>query len=158
MTFCFTLLRDRAGVASIEAALVTVLVLVPMLGGATDAGMILYTWGKVTRSEQAGLMSAWGGAASAATMQAAAQTAYGTAAVVPTIQASIACYCLPTATTYSRGSAAAVGCTTTCGSGQTLTQFATVSVSTTVTLPMPVPPIGLTSPFSVGASATGRLQ
>jgi hypothetical protein len=33
-----------------------------------------------------------------------------------------------------------------------------VSVSTTVTLPMPVPPIGLTSPFSVGASATGRLQ
>jgi Flp pilus assembly protein TadG len=158
MRLCFTLLRDRAGVASIEAALVALFILVPMLGGATDAGMILYTWGKVTRAEQAGLLSAWGSAASSTTMRAAAETAYGTAAVAPTIQASIACYCLPTATTYSRGSAAPMLCSTTCSSGNTLTQFATVSVSTTVTLPMPVPLIGFASPFGVASTATARLQ
>jgi Flp pilus assembly protein TadG len=158
MTGRTALLRDRSGVAGIEAALAMALLLVPMVLGATDAGVILYTWGKVTRAEQAGMLSAWGSVASATTMQTAALAAYGPASVTPTIHASIACYCLPSATTYNRGSTSAVACTATCASGNTLTQFATVSVSTTVTLPMPAPLLGFASPFPVATTATVRLQ
>jgi len=159
MTRWAALLHDRTGVASLEAALLTSLLLVPMLGGAADAGLLLDAWGKVTRAEQAGLLSAWGSGASPATIQAAAQTAYGSASPAPTIPLpTVACYCLPSATAYSRGNASAVSCSTTCASGNALTQFATVSVSTTVTLPLPLPLIGFASPFAISATATARLQ
>jgi Flp pilus assembly protein TadG len=159
MTRWTALLRDRAGVASLEAALITSLVLVPLLGGAADAGLLLDAWGNVTRAEQAALLSAWGSGASPATIQAAAKTAYGSASPAPTIPLpTVACYCLPSATAYSRGNASAVSCSTTCASGNTLTQFATVSVGTTVTLPLPMKLIGFASPFPITASATARLQ
>jgi Flp pilus assembly protein TadG len=158
MTGWTAILRDRSGVASIEAALLTSLLLVPMLGGAADAGLVLYNWGKVTRAEQAGLLSALGNGASPSTMLQAALTAYGNAPVKPSLQASVLCYCLPTATAYRRAGAGVVSCATTCGAGDTLAQFATLSVSTTVKLPLPLPLIGFASPFAINTSATARLQ
>lgn len=152
-------IRDRAGVANIEAALLTSLVLAPVLGGATDAGLILYYWGEITRAEQAGILSAWGNSAiTTGTIVNAAQTAFGNSSVTPTIQAAITCYCLPSASPWNRTGAVAVACPSTCASGSILTEYATVSVSTLVTLPLPVSPLGLSSPYPIVAKATARVQ
>ncbi len=151
--------RDRAGAAGIEAALLTSLVLAPMLGGATDAGLVLYSWGQITRAEQAGIYSAWGNSAiTATTMVNAAQAAISNSSMAPTIQAAITCYCLPSASPWNWSGAVPVACTSTCASGKVLTEYATVSVSTSVTLPLPLPLLGFGSPYMIIAKATARVQ
>lgn len=151
-----TLLRDRAGIASLEAGLVAALLLVPLLGGVTDAGMILLAWSGVTRAEQAALLSAWANGASPGAIAAAALAAYGPSTPAPSIAATIACYCLPNSATWDPAGAGAVGCTSACVAGDALTQFVTVSVGTTVALPLPLP--GAASPYAVAATATARLR
>jgi Flp pilus assembly protein TadG len=158
MKRCFAVLRDRAGVASVEAGLFTTLLVAPLLGGATDAGLVLYSWSQITRAQQAGMLSAWGNGATASTIVSAASAAYGSSPVTPTVQAVIACYCLPSATPWNRTGAVPVACPSTCGSGTTFTQFATVSVSTSVTLPLPLPLLGFSSPYVIATKATARLQ
>jgi Flp pilus assembly protein TadG len=158
MKRCFAVLRDRAGVATVEAAFITTLLVVPLLGGATDAGLVLYAWSQITRAQQAGMLSAWGNGATASTIASAASAAYGNSQAAPTVQATIACYCLPSATPWNRTGAVAVACPSTCGSGTTFTQFATVSVSTSVTLPLPLPLLGFSSPYAIATNATARLK
>ncbi len=151
-----SLLRDRRGVAAMETALVGGLLLVPMLGGAADFGLILAGWAAASRAEQAALLYAFGTGPSASGMESAATAAYGTALPAPTVTASTACYCLPSSSSWDRGSASAVSCSTTCSSGDVLTEFVTVSVSAVFTLPMPLP--GVASPYTISSSATARLQ
>ena len=156
MTRLLALLRDRSGVAAMETALIGGLLLVPMLAGAADFGLILAGWAAASRAEQAGILYAFGTGASTSGMQSAATAAYGTALPAPTVTASTACYCLPSSSSWDRGSASAVSCTSTCSSGDVLTQFVTVSVSAAFTLPMPLP--GISSPYTIASTATARLQ
>ena len=156
MTTLRRMLADRAGVVSLEAALLVGLVLVPLLGAAADFGLVLTAWAAVTRAEQAGLFYAFSNGVSISGIQSAAQAAYGTLTAAPIVTASSACYCLSSAQPWSRDGAAAVACTSTCTAGDTLTEFLTVSVNAAVPLPLPLP--GLASPFPIAAMATARLQ
>ena len=148
--------RDRAGIASLEAGLLVGLVLVPLVGGAADVGLILVGWSAATRAEHAGLFYAFANGVSTAGIQDAALAAYSSSSSTPTITPGSACYCLPTSAPWSRSGATAVSCGSTCGSGDTLTEFVTVSVSASVTLPLPVP--GLVSSYTIATTATARLQ
>lgn len=150
--------RSRAGIASVEAALLGFLLLVPVLSGAADVGLIVAGWAAATRAQQAGLLYAFnaGPAVTASGVENAALAAYGGLGATPTVTASSACYCLSSDQTWDRGNAASVDCSTSCASGDTLTEFLTVAVSTTVTLPMPLP--GFASPYPIAASAVVRLK
>lgn len=149
-------LADRKGVAAIEAALLGGLLLVPLLAGAADFGLILASWAAATRAEQAGLFYAFSSGASASGIEGAARAAYGGVAPPPTVTASSTCYCLPSTQSYARNNASPVACTVTCRSGDMMTQFVTVSVSTSVTLPVPLP--GIPTSYPVATTATARLQ
>jgi Flp pilus assembly protein TadG len=150
------LIRDRAGIASLEAALLVGLVLAPLVGGAADFGIILVGWAAATRAEHAGLFYAFANGVSITGMQDAALAAYAATSPAPTITAGETCYCLPTSTPWSRGNASAVACGSACGSGDQLTAFITLSVNATVALPMPLPGFG--SSYQIATSATARLQ
>ncbi len=147
------LLRDRAGVASLEAALVTMLLLVPICGGLADGGLILVAWMRVSRAEHAALLYAWGNGANTGGMLTAAVGAFGSPA--PTVNTSAACYCLSAAQSWSRGAASGVSCSTTCSSGYTLTEFVSVTVAANVALPMPVPFFARN--YQISTTAVGRV-
>ncbi len=146
-------LRDRRGVASLEAAILIALLLVPLCGGLADSGLILVNWMRVNRAERAALLYAWGAGANTGGMLTAATTAFGGPA--PSVSATAACYCLPSDQTWNRDNAQAVSCGSTCTSGDTLTEFVSVTVGTTVALPVPVP--FYASSYTISSTSVGRV-
>jgi Flp pilus assembly protein TadG len=147
------LLHDRSGVASLEAGILIAVLLVPLCGGIADAGLILMSWMRVNRAERAALLYAWGVGANTGGMLTAATTAFGGPA--PSVSATAACYCLPSNQTWNRSKAQAVSCGSTCTSGDTLTEFVSITVGTTVALPVPVP--FFASSYTVSSTSVGRV-
>jgi Flp pilus assembly protein TadG len=83
---------------------------------------------------------------------AAAQNAYGKSTTVST---STVCYCVPTGTTTPTAPTS-VACGGSCGSGNALQTFMSVTVSASVTLPVPLPYLSSPAPVaSTGQVRTG---
>jgi Flp pilus assembly protein TadG len=152
------LLRDRRGVAAVEAVLVTSLVLVPLCLGAAAYAMVLVYTAQLDRALQAALFYVWNnptGFTTSGVQTAAAagydNTSYANTSPTLTVNASTACYCVST----SAIKGASVSCAGTCTSA-TVGTYVTVTVSATFTLPIVVS--GLSSPLTQSVSGTVRTQ
>lgn len=147
--------RHRRGVASVEMAITTLFVLAPLCAGVADLGVMIATWARMNRAQEAAITYAWSNpAATAAAIQSAASGMWGAAAPTLSVKASTACYCIsPTGT---RQSGTPVGCSGSCGNSQVLAGYVTTTLSTAVTLVAPLP--GTASPYPISTTATVRVQ
>ncbi len=152
------LLRDRRGVAAVEATMVISLVLVPLCLGVAAYGMVLADTARLDRALQAALFYIWSnptGFTTSGVQTAAASgydnTSYANASPALTVTATSACYCV--SSLAIKGSS--VSCTGTCTSG-TVGTYVTVTASATFTLPVVVQ--SLTSPWTQSVSGTVRTQ
>lgn len=146
------LLRERRGVAALEFALFGSAILVPVLAGAVDCGLLITAYASVTRAQQAGAMAAWSGAATSA-IQSAASTAYGSGS--PSITATTSWYCAPSTTSWTH-TGTSYSTKPTCSSGYTATEYVSIAVSAKVKLPVPLP--GFASNYPVSSTSMVRLQ
>jgi Flp pilus assembly protein TadG len=141
--------KAEDGSISVEAALVTSFVLVPMLLGLWDVAQIGLGQAQVQEALQdAVTYVAAGNASNSSGITAAAQSAYGSSISVST---STACYCVQTGTS-SPTNPTSVSCTGSC-SGD-LEQFMSIKVSKTVNVPFAVRYL----PSSVTVSSTGQVR
>ena len=149
-----SLLRTRRGSASVEAALSIALVLMPLTLGMIDFGEAIDQTSRLDRAYDAALYYAWAnpGNVNTANLQSAAKAAYGSASPTLTVNASAACWCV----TGGYTKAAAVACTATCPSGQSLASYLTISTAVQFTLPADFP--GVASPMSLAVQGTVRTQ
>jgi Flp pilus assembly protein TadG len=145
-------LRDKRGVAALEFAIFGGAVLIPVLAGAVDCGLLISSYASVTRAQQAGAMAAWSGAGATA-IQSAASTAYGSGS--PNIQVTTSWYCAPNASTWTH-TGTSYSSQPTCSSGYTATEYASIAVSATVNLPVPLP--GFPAAYPIASTAMVRLQ
>lgn len=145
---------SRSGSVSVETALVVSLILAPLCMGGIDIGMIMKTQARLDRALEAATLYAWniGSSVTATNIESAAQTGYGTGSPSLTTSATIACYCVTPAAT----SPTAVSCSGSCSSSNVLATYVTVTATTS--LPLPVPTPIFTSPMSLSASGTVRVQ
>jgi Flp pilus assembly protein TadG len=153
------LLRDRSGVAAVEATMVISLVLVPLCLGVAAYAMVLADTAQLDRALQAGLFYVWsnptGFTTSGVRAAAAAgfdNTSYVGTSPALTVTASSACYCVSS----SAVKGAAVSCTGSCATGQTIGTYVTVTASAAFTLPVVVQT--LTSPLTQSVTGTVRTQ
>ncbi len=141
--------RAEEASVSVEAALVTGFLLVPMLLGLWDVARIGVGQAQVQEALQDAITYvAAGNASNSSGITAAAQSAYGTSIGVST---STACYCVQTGTS-SPTNPTSVSCTGSC-SGD-LEQFMSITVSKTVSVPFVVRYL----PSSVTVSSTGLVR
>ncbi len=145
-------LRSRRGVASMEFALIGGLVLLPIMAGTVDYGLVLTSYAGATRAQQAAFMAALEGA-SFSSIQSAATTAYGSGS--PQVTVSTAWYCAPSAQSWTH-SGTSYSTEPNCPAGYLATQYMTVAVAATVSLPVPLP--GVQSPYPVTSTTTVRIQ
>ena len=146
------LLRQKKGVASLEFAIFGSAILVPVLAGALDCGLLISAYAGVTRAQQAGVMAAWSGAANS-TIKTAATSAYSSGS--PSVSISNTWYCAPSSSSWTH-TGTPYTAPPTCASGNTATQYVSIAVSTTVRLPIPIP--GFASKYPIASTATVRLQ
>ncbi len=142
----------RRGVATLEFAVVASLVLIPLLIGCVDYGIVMLDYARATRAQQAALMAALDGASNGA-IQNAAQAAFGTGSSTTTVNTSW--YCAPSAQSWTH-TGTAYGAPPDCGPGYLATQYISVLVEATQTLPIPLP--GYTSAFPIQTSTMVRIQ
>jgi Flp pilus assembly pilin Flp len=123
---------DRRGIAAVEMAFCTSLVLVPLLGGVTGFGQALELQTQLDRAVHLSLFTAYGSAASLntsnvnSTMTTAVQNGFGN--TTPSVSASLAYYCMsPTATRSGSGSATSP----TCSSPNVVETYLTVNATAT---------------------------
>jgi Flp pilus assembly protein TadG len=141
------LIRARDGAVAVETALVSSLLLVPLLLGLWDVAQIAMAQAQLDEALQDAITYvAATGSTNSSNITTAGQAAYGSSI---SVSSSEACYCVQTSTTTPTS----VSCTGTCSSG-TMEQFMSITVSTTVTIPFPVPYLGST----VSLSSTGNAQ
>jgi Flp pilus assembly protein TadG len=152
------LLRDRSGVAGVEAAMVISLVLVPLCLGVAAYAVVLADTARLDRALQSALFYIWSNPTGFTTsgVQAAAasgydNTPYASTSPTLTVTATSACYCVSS----SAVKGASVSCTGTCTSG-TVGTYVTVTASATFTLPVVVHT--LTSPLTQSVTGTIRTQ
>ncbi|MDE2005487.1 MAG: pilus assembly protein [Rhodospirillales bacterium] len=147
--------RDRRGAVAVEAAIVLALVLVPVAFGLLDLGEVLTARLRVDRALQAGLFAAWAiSGPSAAQITQAATAGAGGGAHPVAASASFACYCLAPTATLATASAAV--CSGSCGSGQVLGEWVSLTASASVSLPFPLP--GVPGSLTLTASGSSRIQ
>jgi Flp pilus assembly protein TadG len=144
------LIRARDGAVAVETALVSSLLLVPLLLGLWDVAQIAMAQAQLDEALQDAITYvAATGSTNSSNITTAGQAAYGSSI---SVSSSEACYCVQTSTTTPT-TPTSVSCTGTCSSG-TMEQFMSITVSTTVTMPFPVPYLGST----VSLSSTGNAQ
>jgi Flp pilus assembly protein TadG len=154
------LIRDRSGVAAVEAALATALILVPLALGVIDLGLAFSDEARLDRALQAATFYVWSNPTgyTGSGIATAAGAGYGsggpTLTVTPsgTVAPAPVCYCLTSG--YIKGSSS-VSCTSTCSSGAP-GAYLTITASATFTLPVAVP--YLASSFTQTVSGTIRTQ
>lgn len=148
------LARDRSGVISVELALIASLVLVPMTLGAVDAAQLIVARARLDQVIHQALFYAYANpGVSGASVQANATAGYGSG-TVPTVSAPITQYCITPAIGYPAIGTPALPISGSCGNGQTLESYLTVTVSISVTLPFSVSWITQT----VALSASGKAR
>jgi Flp pilus assembly protein TadG len=144
------LLKAKDGAVAVETALVSSLILVPLLLGLWDVAQIAMAQAQLDEALQDAITYvAATGSTSSSSITTAGQAAYGSAISVSSSQA---CYCVNTTTTTPTAPTS-VSCTGTCSSGS-MEQFMSITVSTTVTMPFPVPYLGST----IALSSSGNAQ
>jgi Flp pilus assembly protein TadG len=144
------LMRARDGAVAVETALVSSLLLIPLLLGLWDVAQVAMAQAKLDEALQDAItFVAATGSTSSSSITTAGQAAYGSSI---SVSSSEACYCVQTSTTTPTAPTS-ISCTGTCSSG-TMEQFMSITVSTTVTIPFPVPYLGST----VSLSSTGNAQ
>ncbi len=147
--------RSTRGVAAVETGLIALLFFVPLGLGAMQFGILISVQSGLDTALQGGLNQVWhSGAVVTADINKAANASWGVRSQTLTIATPTkACYCL--ADTDSRGSTAAVPCSTTCTGTTILATYVTLAVSTNVPLVAPLPM--LSSTVALNASATVRV-
>jgi Flp pilus assembly protein TadG len=153
-----TLGTDRAGVVSVELALLASLVLVPMTLGAIDAGQLVMSRARLDQALHAALFYAWanGGAVTVANVQTIAGSGYGNSSPQPTVTATITQYCIVPATGYPATGTPQQPSNGSCQSGQVVETYLAVNASVIVTLPFTLP--FFTSPVTLSVSGRARIQ
>ena len=147
--------RDRRGVAALETAITMAFLLLPLLSGIAGAGQALMTQQRLDRALHAALMLGWGtGATSAADLKQAAQDGYGTGGAAMTPDATVACYCLATATGVR--SNMAIACGASCANGEVQGTYATVTATASFT-PILGEVFG-SAAWNLSASGTARIK
>jgi Flp pilus assembly protein TadG len=148
------LLRDRAGIAAVEAALATGIILIPLTLGVIAYGAVLANEARLDRALQSATYYVWNNMSGFTTagITTAANAGFGSAAPTPTVTTSTTCKCVSSG--YNPVST--VACTGTCSSGQTLASYLTITITASFTLPVTVS--YLASPLSQSVSGTIRTQ
>lgn len=145
------LLRDDDGVVAVETALVSSLILIPLLLGLSDVAQLAIAKARVQEALQDALTYvAATNSTSSAQITSAAQAAYGSSISVSSSQA---CYCVATGTTTPT-MPTSVSCTASCLPGTTLAQFERITVSQTVQILFSVQYLA----SSVTIASTGLVQ
>ncbi len=153
-------LRQRRGVAAVEAALAIALVLIPLCLGAIGLGMALVTVNRLDRALQAAIFYAWANPGSAAdwgeadsanlaATRAAAETAYGAAMPGATIDTAVAFYCVSGGYTQVPP---AIAYNAACQAGQSIATYLTVIARASV-----VPP-GVPLAAAIPLTVTGTVR
>jgi len=152
------LLRDRNGVAAVEAAIVISLVLAPLCMGVAAYAMVIADTVKLDRALQAAMFYVWNnptGFTTSGVQTAAAagydNTSFPNTSPTLTVTTTSVCYCVSTSDV--KGSS--VSCTGTCTSG-TVGTYVTVTASATFTLQLVVQ--ALTSSVTQSVTGTVRTQ
>ena len=141
----------RDGAVAVEVALVSSLILVPLLLGLWDVAQIAFAKAKVDEALQDAVSYvAAGNSGNSSGITSAAQGAYGNTISVST---STACYCVKT-TTSTPTAPSSVSCSGSCAGGSTLQQFMSITVSLAVSIPFTVTYLG----SSVTVSSTGQVR
>ncbi len=128
------MLRDRRGVAAVEAGIVLALFITPLLSVMVGAGQGMLLQYRVDRALHTGLIYASWATGSTATkplVETAAQNGYGTAPPTMTATATYSCYCIPN--TGTRSGVASTACSTTCGTGTVLARYVALTTADTYT-------------------------
>ena len=149
LPFMRRLRRDRSGVAALELALVSS-ILVGILIPTFDLGMGAYQKMRVQDAAEAGAQYALTSGYSAAAITSAAQNATSLGAGV-TVTPSESCNCITGGTIGS-----SVACGSTCPDGSTAGTYVTVATQATYTLLVSYP--GLASPMTLNGSAIVRIN
>ncbi len=136
------------GVAAVETAIVVSLVLLPLLAGVADIGIMAQQRDKLDEALQDAITYVSAGNTGSAGVTTAAQAAYGTSIAVST---GTFCYCVATGTTTPTAPTT-VNCSGSCASGDVLETFMKITVSTAATLPVPLPALNLPSPVTLTTS------
>jgi len=156
---------DRRANVTVELALVTTFILLPLLAGAADFISILTARAQLNTAMQALLYYAWTN--NAAAQSAAGTTTGGEATLVTAINGAAIFHisyssamqytCIANNSgTYTLSSLAAYSSGTTCPTGQTLQLAIQYTVTTTATLPFPLP-LALTNPYTLSATGTAEI-
>jgi Flp pilus assembly protein TadG len=145
-------LRSRRGIASLEFALLGGTVIVPIIVGTVDYGMVLDSYSSATKAQQAALMAALEGA-SDSSIHAAAQNAYSSGS--PTVSVNTSWYCAPNASSWIH-SGASYTSQPSCGTGYIATEYLTVTVTASDTLPVNLP--WHSSIYQIHSSTMVRVQ
>ena len=146
---------DRRAVAALETALVSSVLLVPLLSGLAGSGEALRVQQRLDRGLHAALMHGWATPATdVAGLQSAAQDGYGTDAPVLNATATIVCYCITLGT--GARAATASSCGTQCSNGQVQGKYANMSVTATFTPAITIPwGVGT---WNMSANGMARIQ
>ena len=142
--------KAEGGSLSVETALVMSFILVPMMLGLWDVAQIGFGQSQVQEALQDAMTYVAAGNTGTSGITTAAQSAYGTSVTVTT---STVCYCVKTNST-SATAPTSVTCGGSCGTGNDLEQFMTITVSKTVTIPFTVPYLG----SSITVRSTGQVR
>ena len=149
-----TLLRDRAGVAAVEAALGMSLLLLPLCMGMVDYGLAVADAARLDRALQSAVLYVFSNQTgfTGSGISAAAGAGFGAGSPTPTVTSATTCKCVSSG--YSPVST--VTCASTCPSGQTLATYVTITVTASFNLLISIPTMA--SPLSESVSGTIRTQ
>ena len=126
--------------------------LIPLLAGTVDYGLVLASYARATRAQQAALMAALAGTSGSA-IQSAATTAYGSGS--PTVSVGTLWYCAPSGESWTH-SGTPYTAKPQCEPGYMATQYISVAVSATASLPIALP--GQARSYPIRSSTMVRVQ
>ena len=150
-----SLIHDQCASISVELALLSGLILLPLTLGAVDAAQLVMARGRLDQVVQQALFYSYAnfGSVTAPNVQSAAAASYG-AGTAPTVTATITQYCIAPATGYPATGTPAQPSNGSCPNiTQTIESYLHVNVSISVTLPFSVAWVGQTITLSASGSA-----
>lgn len=151
------LLADRTGLASVELAILTALVIVPLFCGAIDYGFILHAALRGEEAYRAATYYAWMvGNTAPLDMTAVTQAALGAVANDPNISVvpKLLYFCV--GPVGGHGSAVGSATVLSCAAPTVLATYLSVAVTTTV--PLPVPFSYLASTYTINTGGMARVK
>jgi Flp pilus assembly protein TadG len=149
------LFRAVDGAVAVETALVSSLILVPLLLGLWDVAQLAMSQAELDEALEDAISYIAGNMAAGTTwttsgITSAAQASYGSGVGVSSSQV---CYCVETGSSTPTAPTS-VSCSGSCSSGSTIEQYESITVSMTVSIPFTVSYLG----SSVTLSSTGQIQ